>query len=180
VFEVFREQPFDHLVVGAADELAHDLERELHPYLKERLAGRLSVPVTAKVDDVRVAALEVEHEVERSRQAAAVERLRAAVHSAAGLGLAGLDSVLAALGERRVETLIVSEGYEIEGWRCASCDVLARVGPACPACGAKMAKVDDVLEEAIEDALSQSCRVDVCTDNADLDVLGRVGALLRY
>ena len=43
-----------------------------------------------------------------------------------------------------------------------------------------MTKVDDVVEEAIEEALAQDCRVEVCVGNADLDVLGRIGALLRF
>jgi hypothetical protein len=43
-----------------------------------------------------------------------------------------------------------------------------------------MEELDDVVEEAIDEALSQSCRVEICVGNADLDVLGRVGALLRY
>jgi peptide chain release factor subunit 1 len=43
-----------------------------------------------------------------------------------------------------------------------------------------MDPVDDVVEEAVEEALAQSCRVTVCAGNADLDVLGRIGALLRY
>ena len=34
--------------------------------------------------------------------------------------------------------------------------------------------------EAIEDAIAQSCEVEVCVGNADLDVLGQIGALLRY
>jgi hypothetical protein len=37
-----------------------------------------------------------------------------------------------------------------------------------------------VVEEAIEEALRQHCHVEICVDNADLDVLGRIGALLRY
>ena len=43
-----------------------------------------------------------------------------------------------------------------------------------------MTVVDDVIEEAIEEALAQSCDVEICEGNADLDVLGRIGALLRY
>ena len=43
-----------------------------------------------------------------------------------------------------------------------------------------MTAVDDVVEEAVEDALGQSCDVELCEGNADLDVLGRIGALLRY
>jgi peptide subunit release factor 1 (eRF1) len=180
IFEILREDPFDHLVVGAADELAHDLERELHPYVKERLAGRINVAVTAKVDEVREASVAVEQQIEAARQAALVERLRAAVHSANGLGTVGLDAVLSALGERRVHTLIVSEGFDAEGWRCGPCGLLAPVGRTCPTCQGEMTKVDDLLEEAIEDALNQSCQVEVCAGSADLDVMGRVGALLRY
>jgi hypothetical protein len=43
-----------------------------------------------------------------------------------------------------------------------------------------MVEVTDVVEEAIEEALAQSCEVEVCVGNADLDVLGQIGALLRY
>ena len=37
-----------------------------------------------------------------------------------------------------------------------------------------------LVEEAVEVALGQSCRVITCVDNADLDVHGRVGAVLRF
>ena len=43
-----------------------------------------------------------------------------------------------------------------------------------------MAKVDDVVEAAVDQAVLQNCRVAVCNGNADLDVLGRIGALLRF
>ena len=38
-FHVFQEQGFDHLILGAPDPIVADLERELHPYLKERIAA---------------------------------------------------------------------------------------------------------------------------------------------
>ena len=38
----------------------------------------------------------------------------------------------------------------------------------------------DVVEEAVDRALSSSGRVEICVGNADLDVLGRIGALLRF
>ena len=43
-----------------------------------------------------------------------------------------------------------------------------------------MLRVDDIVEEAVDVALASRCKVEVCGDNADLDVLGRIGALLRY
>ena len=94
--------------------------------------------------------------------------------------MVGLDDVLAALTERRVESLIVSEGFEAEGWYCANCRLLATKGASCPVCGNRMDRADDVVESAVEEALLQSCHVEMCVDNADLDVAGRIGALLRF
>jgi hypothetical protein len=74
----------------------------------------------------------------------------------------------------------VSQGFAAPGWRCDACDFIGTVGRRCPVCQADMHAVDDIVEEAIEEALRQSCRVEICVDNADLDVLGRIGALLRY
>ncbi len=43
-----------------------------------------------------------------------------------------------------------------------------------------MERVGDVVEDAIEEALTQGIPVSICVGNADLDVIGRIGALLRY
>jgi peptide subunit release factor 1 (eRF1) len=178
-FHVFQEQGFDHLIIGAPDEITGELERQLHSYVRERIAARLTVPVGARDEEIRQAALEVEEQIERTKEAALVERLRDAAGAGSG-GLIGLDHVLEALVERRVDTLLVSEGFEAPGWRCQSCSFVGRTGPSCPVCGSRMSQVEDVVEEAVSEAVSQSCRVKVCRDNADLDVLGRVGALLRF
>lgn len=178
-FQLFREHGFDHLVVGAPEEIGTALERELHPYLQERIAAHLSIAVAAPEEEICHAAQKVEAEVERARETVLVNRLRDALGSGRG-GVAGLESVLGALVARRVDTLLVSDAFEAPGWRCRSCAFVGARGPGCPVCASTMDRVDDVVEEAVEDALGQSCRVVVCTDNADLDVVGRIGALLRY
>jgi peptide subunit release factor 1 (eRF1) len=178
-FSVFQDRPFDRLVLGAPEDIAAELTSVLHPYLRSRLEARCSIPVNASDEDIRTAAAEVEATVERRKEAEAVERLRDAA-GAGRRGVTGLAGTLAALGERRVDTLLVSDGYVAPGWRCPSCTLLAAVGPSCPACRSSMQEVADVVEDAIQEALTQSCSVEVCEDNADLDVLGRIGALLRY
>ena len=178
-FAFYQEQNFHHVILAVPDEIAGDLERELHSYLQVRIAARLKIPVTARDDEIRQAALEVEEGIERAKEAATVERLRDAVGAGTG-GVAGLDPVLEALVARRVETLLVSEGYEAPGWRCRSCSFVTTRGRACPVCQKPMDQVDDVVEEAVEEGLNQSCRVELCRDNADLDVLGRIGAILRF
>jgi len=178
-FALHQEHGFDHLVLCGPEEITAEVERDLHPYLRERIAGRIHVAVQAADDEIRLVAENVEAEVERAREQAVVNRLRKAV-GAGNAGVAGLGAVLDALVARRVDTLLVSEGFEAPGWRCRNCAWVGTIGRRCPLCGTDMDQVDDVVEEAVEEALTQACRVRVCRDNADLDVLGRVGALLRY
>lgn len=178
-WRVFQERGFDHLAIACPDDIAGTFEGLLHPYLRRRLCGRLNVTVTAGVEEVRAAAVDMEVRVERRREADEVARLREAV-ATGRRGIAGLKGVLDALNDRRVERLIVSQGYVEEGWRCPTSGELAAVGPRSHVTGNELERIDDVVEEAVESALSQGCRVEICIGNADLDVLGRIGALLRY
>jgi peptide subunit release factor 1 (eRF1) len=178
-FDLWQAHGFQHLTVGAPDPIANELERLLHPYLRERLCGRVRVPVAASASEVLAAAEAVEAEVGRRREAAAVERLREATLGG-GRGVSGLGPTLAALDEHRVEHLLVSKDYAEEGWRCPTTGHLALMGPNHPVLGTPMERVDDVVEDAIEEALTQRIPVTICVDNADLDVLGRIGAILRY
>ena len=178
-FRMFQDRGFERLIIGASEEIAKELQSLLHPYLQERVEARCNIAVNASVEQIRTAALEVEAEVERRKEAELVGRLRDAV-GAGNRGVAGLDDTLKALVERRVDTLLVSNGYAHPGWRCPSCEHICRVGRLCPACRTEMHAVDDVVEEAVEEALAQSCEVEICMGNADLDVLGSIGALLRY
>lgn len=178
-FQVWTDHPFEHLAIAAPDHLAGELEADLHPYLHERLCGRLAVPITANHGEVLAAAEAVEARVEREREAKQVERLRAAV-AGGRRGRAGLPAVVDALAEHRVDTLFVSKGFSAPGWRCLGCDRLAAMGRRCRRCRGEMVEVDDLVEDVVEEALAQSCHVEICVGNADLDVMGRIGALLRY
>ena len=178
-FAVYQERPFDHLIIGAPAELAPEVEHELHSYLRERIAARINLSTSASDAEIRRAAMDVDERIERDRQESYVTRLRERAGAGNGATL-GLDGVLGALNDRRVDTLIVSEGFVAPGWRCPGCDHLAAKGPRCPACKGDMEKVDDVVEEGVEIALATSARVVTCQDNADLDVHGRIGAFLRF
>lgn len=178
-FKMLQDDGFDRLIIGAPDEIANELESLLHPYLKERLVARCHVRVDAPAEEIRQAALEVEADVEREREAVAVARLRDAV-GGGRKGVAGLDDTLRALVERRVDVLLVSSSFTAPGWRCGGCAYIGGVGRKCPVCAIDMQRLDDVVEEAVDEALAQSCEVEVCVGNADLDVLGQIGALLRY
>lgn len=178
-FHVYQERGFEHFAVAAPDPIAPEIEALLHPYLRDRYCGRLAIGANASGDEIRTATMNLEAEVDRRHEAERVAKLRDTIGSG-GRAVAGLEPVLRALGERRVETLMVSGDFSTSGWRCTSCQALATVGRTCPVCASAMEPLEDVVEEAVEDALVQGIKVDLCTGNADLDVLGRIGAMLRY
>ncbi len=168
----------DRVILGGPDEARSEFEDLLHSYVRERVVDRVSVSLQASESEIKQAALEVELEVERRHEAEVVEALKEAV-GAEQRGVAGLHDTLRAIYERRVDLLVVSHGYEEQGWHCTRCDFLAVRGKECPMCQGEMERVDDVVGEAIDVALAGGSRVEIC-ENADLDVLGRVGALLRF
>lgn len=179
VFESCQASAVDRVSLGGPLEIVTEFQEILHPYVRGLLGPRVSVSVGSSVRDIRQAAMEAEYEAEREGERRIMEKFRDALGSGNG-GVAGLEPTLAALAERRVDVLLVSDGYEAPGWRCLSCRYVAAKGRECPLCSASMELVDDVIEEAVEDALANRCKVEVVMGNADLDVLGRVGALLRF
>jgi peptide subunit release factor 1 (eRF1) len=178
-FALHQQRPLDHLIIAAPTELVPELERDLHSYLRERIAASVTLPASSSVNQIRLMAMAVDAEIERGKHATVVARLRDRLGAGNG-AVAGLADVLSFLSQRRVETVLVSEGFVAPGWRCDNCGGLAVKGRRCPNCAANMVAVEDVVEEAVEAALGQSAHVMTCTANPDLDVLGRIGGLLRF
>ncbi|HEU4977380.1 MAG TPA: Vms1/Ankzf1 family peptidyl-tRNA hydrolase, partial [Solirubrobacteraceae bacterium] len=103
VFERLKERPPAGLLIAAPQELAGDAEAALHPYLRERLAGRLELDVgLATPDEVAAAAAGRIAKLTSEREDAALARLHESL-AKGGRGAAGVEAVLRALVEQRVE-----------------------------------------------------------------------------
>ena len=114
-FDVYKKRGLDRVLIGAPDELLAEFKGKLHPYLRERIAGRIAVDVeNASLDDVCGAAkpLIVEHARKCEREA--LDRLAQGVGTG-GRGAAGIAEVLDALNQARVETLLISENFKASG-----------------------------------------------------------------
>jgi peptide chain release factor subunit 1 len=150
LFALHERRPFDHLAIVGPPELLPVVESNLHPYLQQRLAGKLATDVEhASAQEVleRVGGLIAEQR--HGYEGEAIERLDQ------GLGkgeraVAGLADVLAAVEARRVETLLVSHG-----------------------------PLDEQVERAVDGAVAQAAEVLVVEGDA-LDGHGQIAALLRY
>ena len=184
VFVRFKRRSFDHLLIGGPVDAVNDFEDKLHQYLRERLAGRFEVDVeNTKPDEVRQAAAPAMEKLDREREREALDRLQEGV-SKGGRGAAGIDDVLSALNERRVETLLMSQGFTVSGCTCPQCNsVYSLNGGACPADGTELDCRDDVIESAVHLALEQSAGVLVVRDEEHANELrshGGIAAVLRF
>jgi len=178
-FALYKRRGFDRLLVGAPDELIGDLEARLHPYLRERQAGRVSCDIEhATVDQVRACAGEQIQAHAKAAERAALDRLAAGVGSG-GRGAAGLADVLEALNEARVATLLLAPGMAASGFCDPDTGLLYASSKQLPR-GATDAPVADVVEKAIEKAIEQSAEVIGIRHHDDLGPLGGIGAVLRY
>ena len=103
-----------------------------------------------------------------------------------GRAAEGVDAVLAALAERRVETLIVREDAGAEGVKCVTCRWLGPAGrERCPVDDTVLDRIDNIVEPAIQAAIQQAAGVHVVRsadaqdgDGAPFDA--PVAAVLRF
>jgi peptide chain release factor subunit 1 len=170
------------ILVGAPQELAGDFEAQLHPYLRERLAGRMDIDVeNSSPEDVRRAASARIEQATRAAQDAALERLAGGFGGGPGRAASGLPEVLGAVHEQRVAILLVDAGFRVPGVACPTCGWLGDGDPTtCPADGSATERRTDVVEAAVERALTQAADVQVLRDRPELASHGHVAAVLRF
>jgi peptide chain release factor subunit 1 len=177
-FGLYKRSGFDRLLIGAPDELVNDLKGKLHPYLRERIVGRVHMDVeNSSVDDVKSAAGKAIEEWSRKCEREALDRLAEGV-GRGGRGAAGLAGVLEALNDQRVEILLVGENLRSEGGRDPETGMLyaGDHGPD----DQPLERLENIVEPAIEKAIEQSAKVIKVHYHDDLGPLGGIGAVLRY
>jgi peptide subunit release factor 1 (eRF1) len=180
LFRNFQRAPFRRLVMATPDELWPTVESHLHPYLKERLLGRIELDIEhASADEIHAAAMPLIEEDERRHERETLDRLTQAV-GRRGRGAHGLEDVLDALTQRRVETLLVAGGFRAPGVVCPQEGYLGPPGGRCPVEGHTVENRDDIVESAVESAVAQSAEVIVVRHYDDLGPLGSIGAVLRF
>lgn len=183
VFKVFRETPFERLLIAGTDPVAAEFQDALHPYVRERILGTFNIPMSASPKIVQDRARPILRAMDAQRQQDMVDLLAAEV-AERDLGAVGLAPSLDALRQGQVQTLLVIEDYDAPGQRCTACGALLTQGhAACPLCGGALMEVEDLVSSMVEQAMEQGARVLTVTAPgavARLESLGHVGAILRF
>jgi peptide subunit release factor 1 (eRF1) len=182
LFRRHKRQAFEAIVVGAPEELQHDVDDQLHPYLRERVVGHIEVEVEhASADQVHEAVAPIAEEYERKREREMLDRLAAGVGTG-GRAAAGVEEVTEALNEQRVEALLLGAEFEEPGVVCKGCGWIGagRREGECPIDGGELEQRDDLRESLVERAIVQAAVVVNVRFYDDLEMRGQVGALLRF
>lgn len=180
LLDLLRTRPFDRLLLGGPDEALALLKSHLPPPLRARLAGTLSLELSAGDTEVLQAAMREAALLARQEQERAVQDLL----EAAGTphAVVGLDATLAALNERRVHRLLVAEGFALAGAECPRCGRLCTRATLCPVCDAPMTPVPNLETHLAAQAHEQGATLEVVCGAASerLMACNGVGAWTHY
>jgi len=180
--DLLKVAPYERLLIGCTEQLWPRVLERLHPDVRLRLHDqRLAIDVSdASVADVQEAGAAALLEEERAHEDELLERLREHLGREDARAVAGLPEVLHALVERRVEALLYEDGLHSAGVRCPSCGWMDLEGERCPVDGTVLERREDIVEEALLAATSQSAEVRALRDRPELGPLGGIAAILRF
>lgn len=168
-----------YIVLGGNAEVLNDFRS----HLPQQWAGRLIGAFNADLDEtdlsIRDRALKLMDDYEAKREAELADRAITATAKGTN-GAARLDDVMTAAHAGRVQTLLVSEGYRAEGFRCRKCGYLSAIMIVkCPFCGDTFDQIPDAVEAVISKVVEQHGRVEIVRGHKALAEAG-IAALLRY
>ena len=92
----------------------------------------------------------------------------------------GLDGTLQAISDKRVDTLIISDGYRTPGYFDEPSGYVVANLTRSPLAEADLSEAADVIETAVAQTVAQGGHVEVIAENPFLEEAGRIGAILRY
>jgi peptide chain release factor subunit 1 len=175
----FEDNHVRRVLVGGTDENVKLFCSLLPKAWQSLVMGTFPMSMTASHTEVRARALELGTQAEIEREKRLVERL--ITQAAKGSGaVTGLEATLNAFNEGRVQTLIISEGFRKNAFRCKGTGWLTTKPEEVCSGENDTEKVYDVVDLIVNQLMRSGGEIDVVMSTAALDKSGSIGALLRY
>ncbi len=175
----FQSKPIRRLFLGGTSETVAQFQEFLPKQLQSCVAGTFQVDMNAGEHEVREITLKMLQEANEVRERKLVEKMLAAANSG-GNGVTGLDDTLQAVSDRRVQVLIISDGFHTPGYLHPESGFVVANLTKSPFAESQLTAVDDVVDAAVSLVMSQGGHVEVIADNPELKNVGQIGAILRY
>jgi len=172
---------FEKLIIGCPDTNWHELESQLHPYVKQRLLGRFSAEISKMTNE------QVKEQANRILRGSLDQRRRELVKEVLdqaksnSRGVTGLRRVLRSLELGEVQTLLIGENFLHPAVECSGCGHLDyHMVRNCPACGRETREIEDVCDAVIPVAIRRDIELFYVKDDPEFDRAGNIAALLRF
>ncbi|NCF68186.1 MAG: hypothetical protein JSV68_06330 [Anaerolineaceae bacterium] len=177
--QFFADKPIRRLFLGGTSENVAQFRDLLTKQLQSCVAGTFAMDMTAGEHEVRKQSLALLHDANIERESKLVQTL-ITTNAKGGNAIIGLDDTLQAISDKRVQTLIISDGLRIPGYVYDQAGFVVANLARSPLSDSELLAVKDVIDSAVAYTMIQGGHVEVISDNLDLEAAGRIGALLRY
>jgi peptide chain release factor subunit 1 len=175
----FNHKPIRRLFLGGTAETTAQFRDMLPKQMQSCLAGTFAIDMNASEHDVRLASIKMLQAANEEREKKLVQSL-IGTQARGGQAVLGLDDTLQAVSDRRIQTLVISDGFQLPGFVDTNSGFVVANLAKSPFSDRELTPVDDVVDSAFTLSLSQGAHVEVIRDDVDLDNAGKIGALLRF
>jgi peptide chain release factor subunit 1 len=168
----------DRIILGGTDQNRARFMSLLPKSLEGKVIGEVTIDMYASEDEVLARSMPVIQESVADRKAALVDSVITAAHKE--MGSLGLGRTLLAMQERRIQTLVIQEGFQHVGRACTNCGYLTlSESDMCSVCGGEMRVVDDIVDDLVHRAIEMDIEV-VFVDSEALAEAGGIGSIWRF
>jgi peptide subunit release factor 1 (eRF1) len=177
--QFFNGKPVRRLFLGGTAETVAQFREMLSKKLQSSVAGTFSVDMNAGEHEVGALSLALLKEANQGRELKIVDKL-IATHAQGGSAVIALDDALQAVSDKRVQTLVISDGFRVPGYIHPESGFVVSSLARSPLSERELTAVDDVIDAAVTQTIVQGGQVEVVADNPKLEEIGHIGAILRY
>lgn len=175
----FAHKPIRRLFLGGTAETVGQFSDLLPKQLQSCLAGTFALDMNAGEHEVRRETLDLLAKANNEREQKLVQTLVTAQAKGAN-AVIGLDDTLQAVSEKRVQSLIISDGFRTPGYVHPESDFVTANLARSPLGDKEMTEIEDVVDAAVALTMNQGGHVEIISNNPELEGAGRIGAILRY
>lgn len=174
-----QEEHFRRIVLVGGKEILRIVQENL-PKAMQDMVIRKDLDLGKGEASINREIMDLFFERERRSELDLWERIRTE-YLQGGLGAIGLNEVLRAVEEGRIQEMIVTRTFHPEGRRCRECERV-HAGPAmtCTACGSTSLYAVDLVNEIVEMLKLTGATVDFADPIPSLTEAGDIAALLRF
>jgi peptide subunit release factor 1 (eRF1) len=176
-----RSHQVKRLILAGRPEITAEFRDLLPKRLDGVVIGSVDLPIEATPQQIMDATRPTADDYERDTEVEVVDSLVTSA-SKSDKAVLGLGRTLNAVNLNRVWQLVYSNSFSSPGFECMNCRALFAVEQlACSLCGDSLRPVSNVVERAVEHALSRETRTEIVTGEAaaSLESAGGIGAFLK-